>query len=220
MAILNPFNISCILSAKSKQSIQFSDDAVSLQTLLNSSFPPKLIGKVSDNELHISSSISPIVFNASERLIHTFGSWAKENLVHFEAISKLLTANKTNEIFEDIPTENATLSSFDSIGFKLKSSLLLYEVAVALNADAPSSGGKNQSKQLSGYEFTSPLFYLSMRNLLISSALHNDNNPEIDERFLIELDSMPRAFVNFTLKSLGIYIIMNLRIILNTIIRF
>lgn len=212
-----------MLSTKSKQSILVNDDAASLQALFNS-FPPKVIAKVCDNELHISASLSPIVFNVSERLIHTFGSWTKENILYFESISKILSS-QTSEVFEDIPSNDDVLSSFDSIGFKLKTSILLYEIAVALNADTPSSSGgkdKNQSKQFSGYEFTSPLFYLSLRHFLISSALHNEDNPEIDERFLIQLDSMPRAFINITLKSLGMFIIImiNPRIIIITVFRF
>ena len=204
MAIVQAFNFSCVVSIKSSKLIVVSDEATSLQSHMNSSaFKPKNISKVNDNELHISAASSPIVFNASERLIYTFGSWTKENMPYFEAISNLLARSKEN-VLHDVDMDESP-SSFDSLGFKLKTSLLLYEIAVALNADTPSSGGKDktQSKQFTGAEFTSPLFYLSLRNLHLTTALHNDSNPEIDERFLIDLDSTPRVFSNITLKSIG-----------------
>ena len=205
MAIVQAFNFSCIFSIKSSKLTVISDEATSLQSHMNSSaFKPKNISKVNDNEVHISAASSPIVFNASERLIYTFGSWIKENMPYFEAISNLLARSKEN-VMNDVDMDDSP-SSFDSLGFKLKTSLLLYEIAIALNADTPSSGGKDktQSKQFTGVEFTSPLFYLSLRNLHLNTALHNDSNLEIDERFLIDLDSTPRVFSNITLKSIGI----------------
>lgn len=206
MAIVQAFNFSCIVSIKSSKLIVINDDATSLQSHINSlAFKPKNISKVNDNELHISAASSPIVFNASERLIYTFGSWIKENMPYFEAISNLLTRSSKENVLHDVNIDDSP-SSFDSLGFKLKTSFLLYEIAIALNADTPSTGGKDktQSKQFIGAEFTSPLFYLSLRNLHLITALHNDSNPEIDERFLIDLDSTPRVFSNITLKSIGI----------------
>ena len=224
MAIVQAFNFSCVVSIKSSKLIVVNDEATSLQSHINSlAFKPKNISKVNDNELHLSAASSPIVFNASERLIYTFGSWIKENMPYFEAISNLLARSKEN-VLHDVDIDDSP-SSFDSLGFKLKTSLLLYEIAIALNADTPSSGGKDktQSKQFIGAEFTSPLFYLSLRNLHLITALHNDSNPEIDERFLIDLDSTPRVFSNITLKSIGIILtifIYNIIITIIIIIRF
>lgn len=194
------------MSTKSRKLIAVNDEATSLQSHIHSTFKPKFISKVNDNELHVSASTSPIIFNASERLIYTFGSWLKENVLFFEAISNLVSADNSS-IMDTIDTDEVISSSFDSLGFKLKKSLLLYEVAVALNADTPSTGGKdkNHSKIFTGSEFTSPLFYLSLRNLHLITALYDDHNLEIDERFLIDLDVTPRLFTNVTLKSIGNY---------------
>lgn len=203
LAIVSPFNFSCVISTKPRQAIIVADDTTSLQSLLSSAFQPKLITKVKDNEVHVSAALSPIIFNVSERLIHTFGSWIKENLLYFESIVMLLSPNRIDVSVDDISDELG-FSSFDSLGFKLKISLLLYEIGVSLNADMPSSGGKDKypMKQVSGSDFTSQLFYLSLRHIHILVTLHHDSHAEIDESFLIDLDSQPRALVNVTLKSI------------------
>ena len=203
LAIVSPFNFSCVVSTKPRQVIIVTDDSTSLQSLLStSSFQPKLITKVKENEVHISAALSPVIFNVSERLIHTFGSWIKENLLYFESISMLLSPNRV-DISEDLMSDDLVFSSFDSLGIKFKMSLLLYEIGVSLNADIPSFGGKDKQpiKQASGSDFTSQLFYLSLRYIQVLGALHHDGHAEIDERFLIDLDSLPRAFANVTLKS-------------------
>ena len=199
LAIVNPFNFYCLVSTKPRQAIISNDDSTSLQSLLTSSlFQPKLITEVNENEVHISAALSPTIFNVSERLIQTFGSWIKENLLYFESISMLLSPNRI-ELSGDFISDELVFSSFDTLGFELKVSLLLYEIGVSLNADIPSSGGK--VKQASGSDFTSKLFYLSLRYIHILGALHHDDNAGIDEGFLIDLEPVPRAFGNITLKS-------------------